>query len=151
MATINEGHDYASELFGVGLLSGEDNPHKSVSAQEFKSTRVQELKMSSTQENKSSRSQEAKNSRKQPNKTSRGQELKTPSRQGNKTSCTNEVKKSRTVTDSEGRTRRPANIMMYDDVKVALDILAVRRRVWVWTLIDQAIQEFLHKEGNEIQ
>lgn len=151
MATINEGHDYANELFGIGLLSGENNPHKRESTQEFKSPRAQELKQSSKQENKNSRPQEAKTSRSLQNKTSRGQELKKQSRQGNETSSTNDVKKSRTVTDSEGRTRRPANIMMYDDVKVALDILAVHRRVWVWTLIDQALKDFLNKEGCEIQ
>ena len=57
-----------------------------------------------------------------------------------------ENKKSRIVTDAEGNTRRPANIMMRDDVKMALDVLAAHRRVRVWTLIDQALKEFLERE-----
>lgn len=57
-----------------------------------------------------------------------------------------ENKRTRVISDEEGNTRRPTNITIRDDVKIALDVLAARRRVKVWTLIDRALREFLERE-----
>ncbi len=67
----------------------------------------------------------------------------------NKKSSNQENKKSRAIIDSSGRVRRPVNITLADDVKIRLDVLAARRQVRVWTLIDQALREFLDKTPEE--
>ena len=101
------------------------------SKEEKTEDRVQSIKKTRTPAPKSSRTQENKKSRIPENKNSKDPEFK----------------KSRVVTDSSGKTRRPANITIADDVKVAMDVLAAQRRVRVWTLYDQACRELLAKEG----
>lgn len=95
-----------------------------------KNTRTPVIKNSKTPKNKNARTQENKKSRVQESKKSRDIDNK----------------KSKVVTDTSGQTRRPANITIADDVKVAMDVLAAQRRVRVWTLYDQACREFLAKE-----
>ena len=81
------------------------------------------------------------------NKKSRGEEVKKTRSKESKNPRTQEHKKSRVIINEEGKIRRPANIMMMDDIKIALDVLAARRRVWSWQLIDQALREFLEREN----
>ena len=73
------------------------------------------------------RSQESKNSREQEFKRARNQEVKT----------------AREWVDSTGRKRRPVNLTMYDDTKLAIDILAARRRVRASVIIEEALHEYL--------
>lgn len=101
----------------------------------------------SNQEPKNSINQESKNSRKQEVKKSRAQENKISGSQEFKKSRIKESKKTKVTIDKSGATRRPANITLCDDVKEALDILAVKRRVRPWKLLDQALRVFLAKEG----
>lgn len=95
--------------------------------------------------------QEPKNSRKQEVKKSRAQENKISGSQEFKKSRIKESKNTRVTIDKSGATRRAANITLCDDVKEALDILAIKRRVRPWKLLDQALREFLMKEGIKLE
>ena len=85
-------------------------------------------------------------------------DLKSPSEQKNDTSRTPDVKKSRdvkvkntrVVRDASGRTRRPANVTIADDVKEALDILAIKRRERPWKLLDDALRLYLKSQGIQL-
>lgn len=55
-------------------------------------------------------------------------------------------KKERIVSDEKGLLRRPVNMTMCDDVKLALDILAARRRERPWKVLDTALRKFLQDE-----
>lgn len=110
----------------------------------------QELKTSRTPEDKSSTSQDNKNARKQENKKSRVQEVKTSRKQKRKVTkeCatdTQEVKKSR-ITTSGGITRRPANITIREEYQIALNVLAAKRQIKPWVLLDEAIRRYLIAE-----
>lgn len=121
MSTINDNLDYGSILL------------------------PEEEKVSPKNRRKKARDQDTQSSRLQENKKSRENLLETQD------SRNQEKKKARIIIDSSGRTRRPANITLQDDVKEALDILAVKRRVRPWTLLDQALREFLTKEGISLE
>jgi hypothetical protein len=99
------------------------------------------------EDGKNRRKKNNKNPRAQETKNSRIQEVRSKNMDKLKKPRTQENKKSREVVDGSGRIRRPANITLQDDVKEALDILAAKRRVRPWKLLDQALREFLEKEG----
>jgi len=58
-----------------------------------------------------------------------------------------EIKKSRVVTDKSGNTRRPVNMTLCDDVSEALNILAIKRRVRPWHILNEALRRYLREEG----
>lgn len=45
------------------------------------------------------------------------------------------------------QSRRPVNLTMEDELKVALDVLAAKRRVRPWKLLDEALREYLTRYG----
>ena len=82
----------------------------------------------------------------QGDKTSTDKEIKNSTSMEINDSSGQEIRKSRAIASNNG-TRRPVNITMFDDVKIALDIMAARKRTWTWRLIDEALREYLHREG----
>lgn len=97
-------------------------PPQNSDLQEFSAVKVKVENETREQESKTSRSHENKISRKQENKN------------------------GRIVSDEKGLHRRPVNMTMCDDVKLALDILAARRRERTWKVLDAALRKYLHDE-----
>lgn len=98
-----------------------------------------DLKSPNEQENDTSRTPDVKKSRVQGIKASRKPAIKK--------SRDVKVKNTRVVRDASGRTRRPANVTIADDVKEALDILAIKRRERPWKLLDDALRLYLKSQG----
>lgn len=116
---------------------------------EDKNSRPLEVKIPSSQEDKSARDETTETTIKEVKK-SRGRRSKKSRVADDKNSGLLETKNSRAITDASGRTRRPANITIADDVKEALDILAIKRRVRVWVLLDKALRAYLNSQGVNI-
>lgn len=133
-STINSRQDYSS-LFWVGETASSDSPS------------IRDSGNSKTQNVKKEKNPVVKKTRNQVIQKSVRQELKATGDKEDKISRGQEVKKSRVIIDSDGNSRRPANITIQDDVKQALDILAIKRRTRPWKLIDIALREYLEREG----
>ena len=126
-----------------GQVSAPQKLSKDFGAQEAKISRTPEDKKSATQDNKNARNQEINKSRVQEVKTSRKQKRKVTKECA---TDTQEVKKSRTTT-SGGITRRPANITIREEYQIALNVLAAKRQIKPWILLDDAIRRYLTAEG----
>lgn len=110
-----------------------------------------EILKSIEQGNKKQREEDSKNSSNQEIKKSRAQEIKTTRKQEHNdikdcSDATQKVKKSRMAT-SGGITRCPANITIREEYQIALNVLAAKRQVRPWTLLDEAIRQYLITEG----
>lgn len=66
--------------------------------------------------------------------------------QENKFSTT-PISKSRVVVDRRGKTRRPVNLTLEDELSIAMKILAAKRQVPPCKLINEALRRYLIEEG----
>lgn len=147
---------------------------KNTRKQGSKSTRTQEIKNNQltgvendspqtpeevyTELDGQDRDQESKKSSEQAVNSTRLQDIKKATCQGHKktrnrtekkaepSSLCQENKKSRATT-SGGIRRCPANITIREDYQIALNVIAARRRVRMWTLLDEAIGRYLKDIG----
>lgn len=69
-----------------------------------------------------------------------------PANQENKLSTT-PVSKTRVVVDRLGKTRRPVNLTMEDDLIFHLKILAAKKQTQVWKVLADAVRQYLIAEG----
>jgi hypothetical protein len=88
-------------------------------------------------DNQTCPSRKYKKTGKQELKNSRTQEFNKTRKQENKD--------SRVLIDEAGRTRRPANLTMCDDVRAELARMAVEKGVKVWRLVDMALNEYIKR------
>jgi len=115
--------------------------------QEIIKSREQENKRAdetSSQENNKARKQEIKRTRHQEKPTTI---RKRRSRAGDIPLDEQENKKSRVVYDIDGTTRRPANLTLVDELRIAINVLAAKRQIRPWVLINEAIRTYLINEG----
>lgn len=64
-----------------------------------------------------------------------------------KKSTNKETKKSRKTPNKTEMIRHAVNLTMCDDVKEALDILAVKKKVRPWKMLDKILRKYLKGEG----
>ena len=75
------------------------------------------------------------------------QDVKREREHDNKMSRQQETKRSRTVVDKNGNSRRPVNLTLEDSLAIALKVLAAKRQMPVWKLFNEAIRRYLIEEG----
>lgn len=139
-------HQTTSHVFEIP----EKKPEKSIT-QGDKVTTNSDTKNSITKESKNVGNKEVKkkrNKEKQKTRVSITKKVKETNRnQEVKKSTKKETKKSRKTPNKTEMIRHAVNLTMCDDVKEALAILAAKRRVMLWKLLDQAVRQYLKREG----
>jgi len=109
--------------------------------QEVQSPIDEDVKKSRSQEDGTLSEQEIKRQRHQESKKTRVHETKTSRHQ--------ETKKSRVV-DTGGIVRRPENITLRVDFYKAIRRMAIDKGTQAWLLIDEALANYLKKEGVDV-
>ena len=138
-----------------GVKISAKTPTKTTSAPVDKRTTEQEIPLSEVvpsldgQEQPDSRGEEPKSGT-QESKTSVEKEQKTGRRKKKEKSpaslLVQESKNSRVIVEN-GHSRRPTNMTILDEYRIGLNILAAKRFVKPWKLLNEAIRRYLIEEG----